>query len=253
MKRETPPGRRRAPCYHPSVPSRFALIALVAANLVPLFGALVWDWSVAAIVVLYWLENGIIGLSNLVRMALASGPGSSRVTKAFLMPFFTMHYGLFWVVHGVFVLAFFGGGLLGADTGPFVGSSAGTSDTFAPFGLARLARPFAGGSLAWGLASLALSHAIDFGANYLGDGTYRHVTARELMMRPYGRVIVLHLAIIFGAFMVLLLGSALGALVVLVLVKTAIDMVAYRRTSGRPHRASVRPVVFGEPGGAPGG
>ena len=47
---------------------------LVAFNLVPLAGVLLWGWNVATILVLYWVENGIIGVLNIPKILLASGP-----------------------------------------------------------------------------------------------------------------------------------------------------------------------------------
>jgi len=41
---------------------------LVAANLVPLAGVLWWDWSVFALLVLFWMENVVIGLLFALRL-----------------------------------------------------------------------------------------------------------------------------------------------------------------------------------------
>ena len=41
---------------------------LIGANLIPLFGVLVWDWSTFEVVILYWLENVIIGAINILKM-----------------------------------------------------------------------------------------------------------------------------------------------------------------------------------------
>ena len=45
----------------------------------------------------------------------------------------------------------------------------------------------------------------------------------ELMHSPYGRIVVLHLAIIFGGFAVQALGSSVGLLVLLIIGKIVID------------------------------
>jgi hypothetical protein len=44
------------------------------------------------------------------------------------------------------------------------------------------------------------------------------------MFAPYGRVIVLHLTILFGAFVAALLGAPIGVLIILVVLKTAFDL-----------------------------
>jgi hypothetical protein len=47
------------------------------------------------------------------------------------------------------------------------------------------------------------------------------------MMQPYGRVMVLHLTVLFGGWVVMLLGSPVFALVLLVVFKTAADWRAH--------------------------
>ena len=49
-----------------------AAVALVLANLVPLAGVLLWEWSVSSVVILYWFENVVIGVVNVLRMTMAS-------------------------------------------------------------------------------------------------------------------------------------------------------------------------------------
>ena len=81
------------------------------------------------------------------------------------------------------------------------------------------------------------SHGASFFLNYLGRGEYLTATPGGQMGRVYGRVVVLHLTIIFGSFVVAFLGSPIGALLVLVVLKTAFDLGLHlreRRTSGPP-------------------
>jgi hypothetical protein len=215
------------------------LVALFAANLYPLAGVLFLGWSLGAIMILYWLENAVIGLYNVGRMAVvtfgrgvAAGPpapasradGGSTPTPAllgiFLIPFFCVHYGMFWAGHGFFVLTFFGQGSELFEGGPPGGSG------FLPWG--------AGGplevvppALAPALGLLLASHGVSFAVNFLGRGEYRAVDLGDLMVRPYGRVLVLHLTIIFGGFAAMLLGAPLWALVVMIAVKIGMDAGAH--------------------------
>ena len=58
-----------------------ALVALIVANLIPLVGVLFLGWSVWNILVIYWLENGIVGVFNVLKMSTAAGedaPGIER-------------------------------------------------------------------------------------------------------------------------------------------------------------------------------
>jgi hypothetical protein len=77
------------------------------------------------------------------------------------------------------------------------------------------------------IAILAASHAFSFLSNYLYRGEFRRVRLQELMIAPYQRVVVLHVAIIFGGFAAMALGSPLWALVVLLALKIALDLRAH--------------------------
>ncbi len=133
-------------------------LALVAANLVPLAGVLFLGWTVFATLLLFWVENVIVGAFNVLRMLVAQPQiGAMWAAKLFMIPFFTFHYGMFVTVHGVFVLTLFGGG--------FAGRGLPTAATFAH------AVQVAG--IAPAACGLALSHGVSFAFNYIGTGEYR--------------------------------------------------------------------------------
>src|SRR5690349_14467835 len=82
---------------------------LIAANLVPLAGVLFFGWSVFATLLLFWVENVIVGGFNVLRMLWAQPDNPlAWVAKAGMIPFFIFHYGMFTTVHGLFVLTLFG-------------------------------------------------------------------------------------------------------------------------------------------------
>jgi hypothetical protein len=237
--------------YRRTATSRSALLLLVA-NAIPLVGVAFFGWSLLTILVLYWLENGIVGFWNVPRIVMAQGsivptlpnltdsaarsaapPGTAGmaamgtamnrlagVGRAGLALFFVVHYGIFWSVHGVFVFALpaFGDGFgVGGGTPAFggdVGAGGGTS---------------AFGELEWSYVALAaaalfISHGASFLFNYIGRGEYRTASPSRQMASAYGRVFVLHLTIIFGSLVVALLGAPIGALLVLVGLKTIFDL-----------------------------
>ena len=209
---------------------------LILANLGLIAAVIAWDWSVVEIVFLYWVENLVVGVINVFRMALATGEESQRAPlskrvrqweamqqasmgaqsailrhgfKFFLIPFFIVHYGGFCYGHGVFVLAMFGdGGWLGSGSGAQAASFA---ELFTP-------------NLRLAVAVLAASHLFSFFRNFLAGGEYRRTNAAALMMRPYGRIVALHLTILLGAALTAIFGSPVGMLVVLVALKTAADL-----------------------------
>jgi hypothetical protein len=193
----------------PLVPS---VLTLTAANLIPLAGVLWFGWQVFALLLLFWLENVVVGVFNVLRM-LAARPADRGAwgAKLFMIPFFCVHYGMFTAVHGVFVIAIFGRGAWNgsaADIGPVV----------------RSLRP---SGLVLSFAALALSHAFSFVWNYIGHGEYRTAELAKLMVAPYARVVVMHLTILGGGFLVMMLGSPVPALVVLVVLKILVDVGAH--------------------------
>lgn len=191
-------------------------MALIVANLLPLYGVLVYDWPILALIVLFWLENIVIGVLNVLRILLAN-PGNPSLwsAKLPLAAFFCVHYGFFAAGHGVFVFALFGGAPYRALV-----------DGLWTVDAARQAiREF---SLWVPLAALAASHLFSFVWNYLVRGEYRHASPQALMMLPYGRVVVLHVTLIFGGILVQALGSPLWALLLLMVLKTGTDLRAHQ-------------------------
>ena len=67
------------------------------------------------------------------------------------------------------------------------------------------------------------------GAEYLLKGEYATAKPKELMGKPYSRVIVLHIAIIAGGFFVMALGSPVPLLIVLIIGKIILDMKMHLR------------------------
>jgi hypothetical protein len=184
---------------------------LVAANLLPLYGVLFWSWEVFPLLALFWMENAIIGVLNAARM-LAVDPGDAALwgAKLLLVPFFCVHYGMFTAVHGVFVFSMFGQYEL---------------DGLAVLG--PVARATADWNLWLPLGALAASHVFSFFWNFVRRGEYLRARLQDQMMKPYGRVVVLHLAILLGGAAATVLGSPLWALLVLLGVKIVVDLKAH--------------------------
>ena len=201
-----------------------SLFALVIANAFPLVGVLFLGWTVFPLVLLYWLENLVVGGFNVAKLVLAQPRQPAYwLGKAFLVPFFLVHFGGFTYIHGVLVVSFFGP------------KGAQGFDLFTTVPAAIRAN-----QLGWSLLGLVISHGLSFYWNYVRSGEYQRASLNALMAQPYRRVIVLHLTVLFGGWVVMLLGSPVFALVVLVVLKTAADL--------RAHRAERR--KFAEPAGA---
>jgi hypothetical protein len=199
--------------------------ALTVANLIPLFGVVFLGWDAAAIVLLYWIENLIIGFSNILKMILVKveSPGK-QFQKLFMIPFFCVHFGGFCAVHGVFLLTFF---KIGSD--PF---ASGPGQAWpGPLIFLQLlysvvmqlwqSRP---PGLEWPVLGLAVSHGISFVKNFLFGPEYLSLKLNDIMMRPYKRIVLMHVAIIAGGMLIMMLGSPVALLCVLVFLKIVMDI-----------------------------
>lgn len=228
---------------------RPSAIVLVLVNLLPLGGVLALDWQVFDVLLLYWSENVVIGVVNVLRMAMCQpGIGLGRLAMAaqgmtdtqratlsqfgaairwFLIPFFILHYGMFCSGHLMAVVSLFGGDV----------ATASVQSLFFGMPLHEMWL-----SPLWiGIAAIAVSHLYSFAANYIGTGEYRRTNLMQLMQRPYGRIIALHITVIAGGALVTWLNGPLWALVVLIAIKTAYDL--------RQHSSERR--LFAEATGTP--
>ncbi len=192
-----------------------AAIVLVG-NLVPLFGVVEFGWSLTALLVVYWLESGLVGVLTVPRILVAGidaplddlPPAERNTADAW---FFVVHYGLFWVVHGVFVGVFVL--WLGVPTLP---------------GLT---------TVVLGAGSLLVAH-LGATAGYLLNDHYRLADPDAEFFRPYPRVLALHFTVVFGSIAVATLGAPLVLVAILVGVKTVADLLAfaYDRSKARTTR-----------------
>ncbi|MEE4192340.1 MAG: DUF6498-containing protein [Halieaceae bacterium] len=204
-----------------------SLASLVVVNLLPVFGVFLFDWDVGALMVLYWSENLVIGFYTILRMLVVSPIGG-----VFSSLFFLVHYGGFCAVHGLFVATM----MLDMES-----NILGASNNW-PFALIFVellvdviaaVLSVAPPEWLWGFLALVLSHGISFLQNFLLGGERSRVSLGKLMGAPYARMMVLHVAIIFGGFAVMALGQRLWMLLMLVALKLALDIVLHRREHRR--------------------
>lgn len=190
-------------------------IALVLANFVPVAGVLFLGWDIGTLMFLFWSENAIIGVYNVLRI-LACQPGSiiEWIVKIPVVFLFLVHYGIFCFVHGMFVVAMF----------MRDGSTAELGEPDLP---AHLWLMLQDPSFALAVAGLVVSHGISFVSNFLRGGEYLTAVPKDLMTRPYGRVVALHLTLLFGGYLSLQMESPIGALLFLTLTKIGLDLYAH--------------------------
>ena len=209
--------------------STFTVAFLVLVNLIPIFGVLFLGWDLFSLMILYWMENVIIGFFNTIKMAFASkselNMGLSIGKKIFLIAFFSVHYGIFCQVHGLFITSFFGERGPGGFVTPFeaiMSMPQGRSDTFA-----------------WALLAMVLSHGLSLVLNFFGQKEYLKISTEVQMFQPYQRIIILHITILFSGFLVMSLGAPVLAMVIMAMLKIGFDVWAHLRE----HNKAQAPVL----------
>ncbi len=197
--------------------SLFTSSILILSNLVPLAGLLWWGWDAFVLLCLYCLETAVIGFWTILRLATMSrDPGSvagrSIAGTLALSGFFTVHAGLFMTVHMLFIYTLF--------AGPWAGKIHDARDFI------RLI------VIGMGLWIPLLALFAGQGAIFINDAVTRFVFAKtaltnadtgEIMGGFYKRIVVMHVAIMGGAFIAQMIGIT-APLIVLVLLKTALEI-----------------------------
>ncbi len=211
-------------------------VALLLANLIPVFGVLFMDWDVGGIIVLYWAENLVIGLYTILKMLVTGGLGAIG-----LILFFCIHYGGFSAVHGMFVLKlteYAGISTMQAVDESWPGPLVLAEKLYNLVSSILVAAP---DEMLWVLLAMVLSHGVSFLVLFIGQGEFRETTVSRLMRAPYRRVAILHIAIIVGAFLIVKLESPMGLLLALVALKTGMDIILHNRSHKKERSANPVP------------
>ncbi len=180
-------------------------LPVVIGNIIPLVGVIFFGWSLANIIILYWIENLIIGFWNIPRILIAGESG--RLKNIPIAIFFTIHYGIFCLVHGVFIIS-----LVNFSKGKsFATSNPAISD-------------YLSSGLVFGALTMFISIGWDFYSNYIKNADYKKWTASKAMSSPYAHIILIHLGIFIGALSIAFLGSSLLLLIFLIVGKSMIEL-----------------------------
>jgi hypothetical protein len=183
--------------------------------MLPIYGVVVFGWDAFYIVVLYWAEKLVIGFYNILKIATAKvAHPIEHLGKLFLIPFFIVHFGGFVAVHGIFIFLIFG-----KDKG---GSALNTGHALPCFlvfvqmliGVIWHRWTTIPKDMKYVIVSLFLSYDASFVFNYL----------------------------IAGAFLSGMIGSPAGVLIVLIVLKTIIDVKLHLRQHRISSQLAPQPV-----------
>jgi len=207
--------------------TNFSIIALIAANVVPLIGALFFNWNAVFILALFWIENLIIGSFNVIKM-LSAGAVQRETKAVFLSLFFMFHYGAFCAIHGAILWDILG--LEKIDkTLYFASESMGVLELFTEgatvfFAFIDKFKP----EIYLGITALCLSHLVSFIEYFVLRGQMFTIKVQKLMGKPYAQILILHAGLIFGAAAVEKFGSPVWLLLVILTFKIVVDVVQHQ-------------------------
>lgn len=274
---------------------RTAVAGLLLANLVPLVGVLGFGWNLHSLLVIYWLESGVVGTAYVAKILRAGGddataderdhggedPAPVSLTDESAASVAASFDAMTRPVEGEDDRRIDGQDAASivedyvAATRPSewthgreAGSSATTGDrdptadhgdsalwiaagfvvifafSWTIYGTAILVLPLPFPGMGWAspvvvavsVVLLAGHHAVSYRVNYVGRREYERNDPRSVAWEVAPRVIGLHVIVVLGANAAAAIGSPLGALVVLVVVKTVVDLIAHRREHDRAQR-----------------
>jgi len=200
-----------------------SVILIIVANMVPVVGAVFFNWDTRAILPVYWAENVIIGVFTVLKMLKAQGAGkpikaivmgksqmlSNNSLKNFMAVFFSLHYGIFSLVHGIFIVVI---------TAMSIGFEKDLSSSviigfFLNFFISVI--------------FIFISHTFSYFSNYIGKKEYLQTNQYSLMFRPYPRIFITQFTIIIGMNIMLQMNNAQWIFYLLVAFKTLVDIIQH--------------------------
>ena len=201
---------------------------LIAANLAPVIGVWVWNWSPKEMFLIYCLETIIIGIFNLVKMAIVTiykktdtwyNAGSATKQSGLLfMFFFLVHYGIF-----VFVQMAIFFGVSGIADGMNMNA----------FGFIYKWPQLLHNDSWIVLGIFVFCYCYKMLFEFLISGEYRTISLTMLMFQPYGRIFIQQITVIVGS-MFLVFGAGKIFILVFALVKIFFEVyISYDRILNR--------------------
>lgn len=192
--------------------AHFRFIFVILINLIPLCGVALLGWDAGQILFFYWFENVIIGLITLPKVFAARNyvRDESSPNKNYAVGmgcFFMIHYGGFCLVHGIFTL------ILAAR---FITDDPAMEGVVEP--------PF-NATFLWGLACLLSLHVLALVRDWWLPRAWRIASPTLEMFRPYGRIFVLHITVMGGAWAMHEYSAPEWTILILCLGKAVLELV----------------------------
>lgn len=218
--------------------SRFAFATLIIANILTILFFVVGNGSIIQVLWSYWLQSVIIGLVAIARLLDYPPKGEIIIDgKPFLKPdpdveagfaarllyagFFTFHYGIFHFVYMTFLISF------SMSNVPF--------NVFGQQTILNLGSGTSIGAILLSGLAFALHHFLSFSAErkYLTENPAEIPKTQDILIKPYSRILPMHVIIIFGPVVSVYLGNEM-VLVVFMVLKTIADWKLFAKGTSHP-------------------
>lgn len=196
-----------------------ACLMVLAVNAVPVVGVLEHGWSIASVLVLYWFENVLIAVCTCIRIAVHRRltrkrghwrdsqlgiSSNGKPVRGGLLTEYAIGAFVFTFAHGVFVAVIV-----------FALGSEYQEEPMWHFSLQQAA---------FGALVIAAMLALDLVVELATIRSRSYAWMQDQARRRMGRVVILHLVIIFGMLAVAMTDSPLGIFYLLVGLKTLSEL-----------------------------
>lgn len=203
----------------------FSFLSIIVSNAVILFGTLFFRWSVENVLLIYWIESGIIGFFAVCGILFDPHRGcktrfkwpevifgvsakiiSSVASRIGSIALFLIQFGGILLIQGFFVSA--------VIDGRFLGNLPFNSDFFQNHLKSILVACF----------GLTTSYGLSFWQNFVLQESRQLVVKNQFISQAYTRIMIIYLVLLLGILFSILSGTSQAFIVVLVSVKIILEV-----------------------------
>ncbi len=212
----------------PAIEAVIEMALAVASAAFLAYGVLKLDWSPFLVMAFFWAENGIIAATHLVRASASAFRRNADEFPAALVriPIFALVFAAALILHGVAIILLFGDTEVVNEFMEIQRTKSPQRDGIGVWALAVWPlwhRLFFNPAGTFALAALASMHVVRT-VGWLGATKSDPPPAAEALAGPWGRILVLHMALAACVVVVNGMGAPVAAVLMLVAVKLLYDI-----------------------------
>ncbi len=187
-----------------------AVINIIAINLLPIIGVLFLNWYVFETIILYVAETFIIGVFNIFLVI------KERNNKVKNSIFGLLVYYIFILVQFIFVVILW----TIVENG---------LDKFGQGGLAMVNELFTSKDFIIAIIIIIFSYLVSFYKKYFKKDNYLKIDIEKIIGSSFKRIFVQQFMVLFGGFIIAFTEAPIGILIILIILKTVLDLREYQK------------------------